>query len=234
MNMSKMIDSCQEIEKFYGDAKHFWDEMPSTVDGMLGGYEKISPADLKASKAFLRPLLKIRRRKGKSKGRTDRKRALDCGAGIGRITKRLLLPLFRTVDMVEMEQKFLDTAKTFVGAEVGRVEKFICSSLQDFTPEPSRYDLIWSQWVLCHLTEEHLVEFLKQCQKGLTPGGVMVIKENVSVSGETEFDTNDSSFVRSQEDYLNIINKAGLTIVKQQRQKNWPKDLYAMVMFAVK
>jgi protein N-terminal methyltransferase len=161
-------------------------------------------------------------------------RALDCGAGIGRITKRLLLPLFKNVDMVELEQKFLDTAKTFIGAEVGRVEKFICSGLQDFSPDPCHYDLIWCQWVVCHLTDDHLIAFLKRCQTGLAPNGIIVMKENVSISDKTEFDSNDSSFLRTEEHYVDIINKAGLTIVKQQRQKKWRKDLFAMVMFAVK
>lgn len=46
-------------QQFYGDAKQFWDKMPSTVDGMLGGYEIISPKDLRGSKSFLRPLLKV-------------------------------------------------------------------------------------------------------------------------------------------------------------------------------
>ena len=47
-------------------------------------------------------------------GETDPRRALDCGAGIGRITKRLLLPIFKEVDMVELNQKCLDQAPGFI------------------------------------------------------------------------------------------------------------------------
>ena len=36
---------------------------------------------------------------------------VDCGAGIGRVTRELLLPLFRCVDMVEQDQTFSDTAR---------------------------------------------------------------------------------------------------------------------------
>lgn len=46
-------------EKFYSDAKEYWAKIPSTVDGMLGGFEKISPTDINGSKAFLRPFLKV-------------------------------------------------------------------------------------------------------------------------------------------------------------------------------
>ena len=39
---------------------------------------------------------------------------VDCGAGIGRVTKNLLLPLFDTVDMVEQNPEFLQTAKDYL------------------------------------------------------------------------------------------------------------------------
>jgi hypothetical protein len=38
------------------------------------------------------------------------------------------------------------------------------SGLQDFSPEPKTYDLIWCQWVLGHLTDEDLIDFLKSCK----------------------------------------------------------------------
>lgn len=230
--MSESSDSEEpwpkDTNKFYSDAKDYWSQISPTVDGMLGGFERISPTDLNGSKAFLRPFLKV------GKGNTENHRALDCGSGIGRITKRLLLPMFDIVDMVELNQKFLDSARTFIGDDVSRIERCICSGLQEFTPEEGHYDLIWCQWVLGHLTEEHLVDFFRRCQKGLTQEGIMVIKENVSASGETEFDDLDSSFTRSKADYIAAIQKAGLTIIKEQKQKGFPKGLYAVFMFACK
>ena len=38
----------------------------------------------------------------------------DCGAGIGRVSRGLLLPLFSQVDLVEQNQSFLDQAKTYL------------------------------------------------------------------------------------------------------------------------
>lgn len=142
--------------------------------------------------------------------------------------------MFDRVDMVELNKKFLDSAQSFIGQDADRVDRFICSALQDFSPEHGRYDLIWSQWVLGHLTEEHLVEYFKRCRVGLTPDGIIAVKENVSSSGETEFDNLDSSYTRSKEDYVNAMKKAGMTILKEERQKGFPKGLYTVFMFALK
>lgn len=46
-------------EKFYSDAKEYWNSVNPTIDGMLGGYAKISPTDINGSRAFIRPLLKV-------------------------------------------------------------------------------------------------------------------------------------------------------------------------------
>lgn len=81
-------------------------------------------------------------------GKTGTGRALDCGAGIGRISKRLLLPLFRTVDLVDVTQEFLDKARAFLGDDAERVGNYYCCGLQEFIPEPDRYDVIWIQWVI--------------------------------------------------------------------------------------
>lgn len=51
--------SIEDDEKFYGDAKTYWEGITPTVDGMLGGFAKISPTDINGSHAFLRPLLVV-------------------------------------------------------------------------------------------------------------------------------------------------------------------------------
>lgn len=51
--------SLEEEDKFYGDAKKYWEGITPTVDGMLGGFAKISPTDINGSHAFLRPFLVV-------------------------------------------------------------------------------------------------------------------------------------------------------------------------------
>ncbi|XP_005104961.1 N-terminal Xaa-Pro-Lys N-methyltransferase 1-A [Aplysia californica] len=220
-------DLQDRVEKFYEDAKGYWASVTPTVDGMLGGFAKISPTDINGSKSFLRQFLKI------SGGSLMPNRALDCGAGIGRITKRLLLPIFDTVDMVEQDQHFCDNAREFIGSDSSRVENIFCSGLQDFTPAEQGYDLIWCQWVLGHLEDDHLVKFFQRCQKGLREGGVLIVKENTLESDKRAFDDSDSSYTRPKWDLEMCMINAGLKVLSVQKQKGFPKDIYPVYMFAL-
>ena len=99
---------------------------------------------------------------------------MDCGAGIGRITKRLLLPLFRVVDLVDVTEDFLAKAKTYLGEEGKRVRNYFCCGLQDFSPEPGSYDVIWIQWVIGKgpIALPHTHRAL--CHSGAPPGACLL------------------------------------------------------------
>ncbi|KAJ2995626.1 hypothetical protein HDV02_000582, partial [Globomyces sp. JEL0801] len=166
----------QESPTWYSDAKQYWDNIESSVEGMLGGYGRLTAIDALGSNKFIKEFLENKR--------LNNHRACDCGAGIGRVSEVFLLKNFQTVDLVEQTEKFLVKAKELF-VEKGlddRVEQYIPTGLQNFNPEAGRYDLIWCQWVLSHLTDDDLVVFLKRCKDSLN-GGYIEIKENVAEAG---------------------------------------------------
>lgn len=158
---------------------------------------------------------------------------MDCGSGIGRVTKAVLLRIFQQVDMVDVNATFLDEAPQYIGTESSRVGRYICSSLHKFVPEPGRYDAVWCQWVLGQLRDEDLVDFFRRCKAGLTAHGLIFVKENMGSSQASEFDEKDSAWTRPRSVWLEIMNRAGLTVVKEEKQKSFPKELYDVHMFAV-
>ena len=117
-------------------------------------------------------------------GKGRRLAALDCGAGVGRVTKECLSDLFHDVDLAEPVAKFIDQAKIELTGHKGRfggaAREFFVTGLEAFTPAPQAYDVIWAQWVLPHLTDSDMIAFFKRCAPGLRPGGFFVVKENIA------------------------------------------------------
>ena len=159
--------------------------------------------------------------------------ALDCGAGIGRITKHLLSHSFAQVDLVEQNKIFLEKAKDYLQGN-DKVGHLFCCGLQNFVPKSEHYDVIWCQWVLGHLTDDHLIQFFQRCVKGLKKNGVLVVKENLTSSGEVEKDEEDSSVTRPEDLLKVIFDKAGLEIVREMTQQKMPHGLYPVKMFALR
>ena len=135
----------------------------------------------------------------------EKKIALDCGAGIGRVSKNLLLKNFEHVEMCDATENFLIEAKKYLGPQDSeRVLNFHCCRLQNFYPEGQTYDCIWIQWVLDYLQDNDLIEFLKRCKLALKPKGFCVLKENIS-KNKDELCVADSSCKRSMKKYSEII-----------------------------
>nr|SVE74471.1 EOG090X0EJQ [Daphnia barbata] len=210
---------------FYLDAAKYWEQVPPTVDGMLGGLSSISDVDLKGSQRFLNSIYQLVECPGKE-------RALDGGAGIGRITQGFLMKNFPVVDLVEQDKQFLEEAKKSL-EPTNHKGQFFNLGLQNFTPETSVYDVMWIQWVLGHLTDEDLIAFFKRCKLGLKPRGLIVLKENLTSSGEVEMDNTDSSVTRPRSLVVELIDKAGFRVIKEQKQQRFPSDLYEVRMFAI-
>lgn len=220
----KQIDH-ETVPEFYNKAQKYWSEVPATVNGMLGGLGYINAIDIQGSKVFLREL-KI----------PGKNLALDCGAGIGRVSRNLLIPLFKTVDLVEQDIAFAKKAREFCTADDVRpnsVGEVYNVGLQDFKPT-SKYDLIWSQWVLGHLTDQDLVAFFHRIRLGLQPGAYFCIKENVSSSNSIIKDDEDSSVTRPISLYERLLKEAGFRIVRKVKQQNFPKGLFPVYMIACK
>jgi len=211
------------------------------VDGMLGGFSKISTVDAQASMRFLSAFFEPRSGKANNnKGDSiaiEPTRALDCGAGIGRVTKQVLLNYFDKVDLLEQSQSFIDKSREYIGEKAfeEQVDNLFCAGLQDFKPkEDCKYDVIWCQWVTGYLTDQDFVTFLVKCKNQLKPNGLIVIKDNHTSSEEPDDDMSDSSVTRPYWQFLKIFRDANLTVACERRQVKFPKGLYPVKMFALR
>lgn len=228
----------QKKQLWYRRGISYWEGVDASVDGVLGGYGGVSERDVIGSDEFLMEVLN-HLSEGPLPGRPLV--ALDCGAGVGRVTKNLLLRRFHEVDLVEPVSHFLESAKEELKdvscsgdkpLELHKAANFYCTSLQEFCPEPNRYDVIWVQWCIGHLTDQDFVAFFKRAKVGLKVGGFFILKENIAKNGFV-VDKVDSSITRSDAYFRNLFQQAGLYLYKTKLQKGFPKELFAVRMYAL-
>lgn len=202
---------------------------PATVDGVLGGFANLSKRDLEGSRSFIQYLISsIRPELKLTKEENDGlpTHACECGAGIGRVSKGLLFPLGITqCDLVEPSHRLISAAPDYLGDEYSSQCRYFCTGLQDFEPSAQYYDIIWIQWVIIYLTDEDLIEFLKRCSLGLRKNGVIVIKDNTCEQEAFIVDRSDASVTRSFPYILAIAELAGLRVVYQTFQEDFPTNI---------
>lgn len=256
---------------WYNKAFQYWESAencPITDDGVLGGYGRVTPMDTRDSHAFIDRLLALHEHGENSEEHPKLKlgRAADCGAGIGRVTKNVLLPRFERVDLVEQSPRLLAAAPRYMlstnNNNSGTVNiaantvvdnprdeelatllreriTLINLGLQDFAPEPGTYDVIWIQWVIGHLHDLDCINFFRRCSRGLRPGGVIVLKDNLLLDTPSEkaatfiWDRDDSSVARHLRYMQLLLTLAGLQIVLQVQQTGFPEELLPVLMLAI-
>lgn len=234
----------QDLENWYRHAKDYYEaNCSSTIEGVLGGIGWISDMDLSGSRAFLSQLdLPIKSNdnndassNGNGGGNGDinsPSTACEVGAGIGRVTKGLLLDVCDRCDLVESSARLLSAAPEYIGSAASSKCRYYCSELQDWQPS-KKYTVVWIQWVLCYLTDADIVTCLRRCGESLVPGGVVILKENCCQDETFCVDVDDASVTRSLPYWQDLIYQAGLRVVRQTWQEDFPEDIFPVPMLAL-
>ena len=247
MWLSQGVTSSSNGDWYQRGAQHYEDHCPPTLDGVLGGFAEMTQDDLQGSLDFVRYLQQSLGKLGGSPasedGQTILKDAIacECGAGIGRVSKGLLLqPLgFGRCDLVESSPHLLASAPEYLGDAAASKCRYYCNGLQEWgPPQPNMYHLIWIQWVFCYLTDNDAIAFLKRCRKGLVQeGGLIILKENACPLDSTDdfvLDLEDASVTRSIRYLKYLAQEAGLRIVHLlETQSNFPEDNFPVPMIAL-
>lgn len=202
----------------------YWNAVPATTSdmlAMLGDYPWYTRIDLRGSRSFL---AKIRRLVLGCAPENKLKLGVDCGAGVGRVTEGFLSQVCEVVDAVEPVEKFTQVLRDGTLKKDGVVGDIYTVGLENWYPE-KKYDLIWTQWCVGHLTDVQLVAYITRCRTALTETGIMVVKENISTDphGEDMYDDLDSSVTRTDEKFRKIFKDAGMTLILSERQQGFPK-----------
>ncbi|GAA5932637.1 N-terminal protein methyltransferase [Sporobolomyces koalae] len=132
---------------------NYWANTEASVNGVLGGYGEGTPVprlDATSSRLLILSLMPQLstiippHSTATIPPRPKRTfRALDCGAGIGRVTSTVLLPLFDTVDLVEPVPSFVKQAKKDALAGKEGWKNLHARTDEDGDPQPVKRVRIW-------------------------------------------------------------------------------------------
>lgn len=244
-------DQYETIEEFwalmdegywYRTLNNYWKAREANIDDMLGGMTKqIHKVDIQTSVEIVHrywPKCKQsntrKHRNKKAKSQRQQFRALDCGAGIGRVTESVLGPRFDRVDLIEINPDFCRECERRIG-DRKYFGKIIDKSLHEVPLRKDYYHCIWCQWTLEHLTDEDLLSFLKQCKSALRQSeeenSYCVFKENVCRNNLFFVNVEGSSIIRHQTVFEDMFESAGLTVAAVLDQTGFPKDLWPQKIF---
>jgi len=157
---------------FYAANSAWWDDggyNGATDEAAMIGDEH-SEADTEESGRFLDDLLARHGLRVSS--------ALDAGAGVGRVTKHVLLRRCAEVHLLEACEVWSKQSRRYLGKKRALSCSFINQRLEEFLPNPDCYDLIWLQWTLQYLVDEDVIRALTALRRSLRKKGLMVLKEN--------------------------------------------------------
>lgn len=218
----------------YQDAIEYWLSVPASVNGVLGGFGEqtaVPKADIVGLKTFLRKL-ELRM------SCQQKRRTIDMGAGIGRVTRDLLHRISDECDLLEPVQPFLDQMQIELKplATTGKLGTIYPVGMQEWCPASDRlYWLIWCQWCVGQLPDDALVEFWMKCKQQLLPNGegTLIVKENIAPV-EDIYDETDSLVTRTDAKFRHLFVRAGLKLIASDVQKGMPKELYPVRMYCLK
>ena len=164
----------QEAQRsaYYAANSAWWEDggyNGSTDEAAMIGDEH-SEEDVKESSAFLDGLLRAH---GLSVGS-----ALDAGAGVGRVTKHVLLKRCQHVHLVEGCETWSKQSRRYLGKKRSQACTFTHARLEEFVPTPGSYDLVWVQWTLQYLVDSDAIRTLQALKAALRHKGLLVLKEN--------------------------------------------------------
>lgn len=183
---------------------------------MLGGLAYVHSDDVAWSRKFI---------KGLQKKKVIRDKAvLDIGAGIGRVSSYCLKDCFVNVDMLEQNKVFIEASETnFAKGRIRNRFNIPVQQIGSLVEKGMKYDLVWIQWVVGHLSDEQFVDLLKSAKQ---LANTVIIKDNYVHQGEDFwFDETDGNILRSMALFDDVFRAAGLKVIEAEDQPTWPKNL---------
>jgi protein N-terminal methyltransferase len=218
-------------DTWYATSSAYWARQEPTVNGMLGGYRQLTGVDVLMSCDIISKYQSAKARLGNGA-------VADCGCGIGRVAHFVLTDYFKEIDLIDPVERFLSVAVETLSGDSATVRTFHCG-VQDWIP-PRRYDAFWIQWAVMYLTDADAIAFLARCKANLNRNGLIFVKDNLAADDKAtkreaaQFFVEDRGICRAYTHYMELFRNAGLALVEEVKQDQWPEDMLPLYCFVLK
>lgn len=226
-----MENTKSSSQAWYQKRKELWEDKNATIKEMVG-WEEINLPDIKCSNELLSGLIYTKQLTPNC--------ALDCGCGIGRVSKHVLVNYFKEIDLFEQNEKFVEKCKEELSS-FPNVNSIQQCSLQFFDFKNKKYDLIWIQWCLENLEDEDLDSFISKCYNGLNDNGIVIVKENFFYPidegpyKDKDYNYSDEDYSKQRKDmfYINLFMKHKFKIIKHFLNPNYPSKIIPLIVYVL-
>lgn len=155
-----------KAKKWYDSGVEYWKTIEADYNGVLGGYDYTHDIDVTDNLKLINKLEGLGMQKTAAIGNSPLR---DMGAGVGRTIEHVFATQFEKTDALEPLPHFMKKLKENLSKNAEKIGTYYETSMEKFEFE-RKYDLIWFQWVIGHLTDKDAVAFLEKCRENLNPG----------------------------------------------------------------
>jgi hypothetical protein len=189
--ISEEKNRIDQVEQFYKNPKN-----SKEYDVTYPTNEEESKVDIKSS---LELIDKFKQ--------TDQNSVFEFNAGLGRVTKNILVEKFKHVEALEPFKNLADKIKEIKSPNL----KAVHNQRPENYEFSQKFDFIWGQWLLENMTDLDVIKFLIKCRDNLNENGKIVLKENIEQ--DSIYITEFGQRIRTKRVYMTLFQLAGLNVI---------------------
>lgn len=140
---------------------------------------------------------------------------MEFAAGIGRVTKNVLI---RKLKHVEALEPFSHLAEKIKEISSPNLKAVYVQKAENFE-FPHKFDFIWGQWILENLTDLEVIKILIKCRDNLKENGKIVFKENIE-NKSLSVDSDSGQRIRTKQTYMIFFELVGLEVIYFEKLQN--------------
>jgi len=154
---------------------------------------------------------------------------MELAAGVGRITKNILVKWFSKIDTLEPSKVLADKIVA-LKKNYKQIKKIYVTTGEDFKFE-RKYNVIFATWLFGNINDYHALKLLIKCRENLDDNGIFVLKENISEDHTLVTTSGMTQKIRTLQCYKVLFSLAGFKEILNRNTKGWPSHCYMLREF---